>query len=61
MMRVQIFFAGRHTAAQMTFGLVILQDGLDLGRKRRIEFKQSFRNVLVYRSNNYNSFYWHIA
>ena len=61
MMRVQIFFAGRHTAAQMTFRFVVFQNRFDLCRKTGIDLKKSFGDIFMYRSNNYNSFYWHIA
>ena len=48
MMRVQIFFAGRHTAAQMTFRFVVFQNRFDLCRKTGIDLKKSFGDIFMY-------------
>ncbi len=61
MMRVQIFFASCHTAAQMTLCFVVFQNRFDLGRKTGVDLEKSFGDILMYRCNNYNGFYWCIA
>ena len=70
MMRVQIFFASCHTAAQMTLSPaqpnagaygVVFQNRFDLGRKTGVDLEKSFGDILMYRCNNYNGFYWCIA
>ena len=43
-----IFFPGRHAAADMALGLVLLQDCLDLQIQGPVQVREPFTDVLMY-------------